>query len=97
MLDVQHFTLALSPIDAYRLRVTTNTADFDSRELDPSVKPFWKPSEMHRLGLGSHRAVLYAIESGEIEAVRIGKRLLIPTMWIRRKMQLPDLPSSSVD
>lgn len=60
-------------------------------ELDPRVKPFWKPSELHRLGLGSHQTVLAAIERKEIHALRVGRKILVPTAWLRAQMYLPEI------
>ena len=73
--------------------MATNTAALDPDELDPNKKPFWKPAELHRLGFGHHTAVLHTIEAGDIQAVRIGRKRLIPTNWIRQQMQLPELPT----
>lgn len=66
-------------------------ATFDPDELDPMKKPFWSPSEVRRLGFGHQAWVLRAIREGEIEHIRIGRKFLIPTTWIRRQMGLPDL------
>lgn len=78
--------------------MTTNTAVLDHvppSELDPRIKAFWRPSELHRLGMGAHQTVLAAIQAGEIPAVKIGRKLLIPTAWIRRQMQLPDVDTET--
>jgi hypothetical protein len=74
-----------------------NTAELDPvppSELDPRRKPFWRPAEMKRLGMGSHQTVLDAIEAGDIPVTKVGRKLLIPTAWIRRQMQLPELDAS---
>ena len=62
--------------------MSSNTAVLDGDELNPLVKPFWKPHELHRVGLGHPRAVLAAIHSGEIPAVRVGRKFLVPTSWV---------------
>lgn len=71
-----------------------NTAELDrvaAWELDPRRKPFWKPGELSRLGMGSHQTVLDAIEAEQIPCLRVGRKVLIPTSWLRRQMQLPDI------
>jgi excisionase family DNA binding protein len=74
-----------------RIVVTTmNTAELDPAELDPLQKPFWKPAELHRLGMGRHNTVLDAIDRGDIPAVKVGRKVLIPTSWIRRQLGLDD-------
>src|SRR5262245_32831184 len=88
--------LDLSPDVRDHWLVGSKSAELDQpvavkpEELDPLVKPFWGTRELHRVGLGHQRAVLAAIKDGSIPAVRIGRRFLIPTSWIRRTIGLDD-------
>lgn len=68
----------------------SNTAALDAAELDPLVKPFWSTRELHRAGLGHQRAVLVAIRAGDIPYVKVGRRLLVPTAWVRKAMGLDE-------
>jgi hypothetical protein len=72
-----------------------NSAGIDPDELDPLKKPFWKTNELHRLGMGHQTAVLAAIKAGDIDAVRIGRKLLIPTAWVRRALGLDAQPPAA--
>ncbi|WP_067891553.1 helix-turn-helix domain-containing protein [Nocardia vaccinii] len=52
------------------------------------------PDAAHLLGVG--RSTIYAAaHSGEIPAVRIGNRVRIPTIWLRRLLQIP--PNTTAD
>lgn len=62
-------------------------------QLDPKVKPFHKPSELVEYGFGDHKTILDAIRRGEIPCTRVGRKLLIPTAWVRRQI-LPDEAAS---
>ncbi len=68
------------------------TASLDPSELDPAVKPFHAPRELAGLGFGDPKTVYAAIARGEIPVVRVGRKMLVPTAWIRRSMAL-DAPS----
>jgi hypothetical protein len=63
-------------------------------ELDPLAKPFHKPAELHELGFGDRKTIREAIARGEIPVVRIGRKVLIPTAWVRRQLQLDDPPAA---
>ena len=42
--------------------------------------------------LGISRATAYhAIRAGEIPAIKVGSRVLVPTAWLRRVLQLDEL------
>ena len=42
--------------------------------------------------LGVSRATAYAaVHAGEIPAIRVGRRLLVPTAWLRRELD-PEAP-----
>jgi hypothetical protein len=63
----------------------------DHPDLDPATKPFHKPRELVDLGFASDMKTIYgAISRGEIPVVRVGRKMLVPTAWIRRAMGLDD-------
>jgi excisionase family DNA binding protein len=62
----------------------------DPPHLDPAVKPFHKPMELVDLGFGEPKTIYAAIQRGEIPVVRVGRKMLVPTAWIRRAMALDD-------
>ena len=46
--------------------------------------------------MGNERAIYDAIKAGQIDVVRLGRRLLVPTAWIRRTLRLDcDPPARS--
>jgi excisionase family DNA binding protein len=47
-----------------------------------------------RLGLNV-KSVRVAIEKGEIPCVRIGRRILVPSWWLRAQMNGPSAPGRS--
>jgi hypothetical protein len=57
-------------------------------------RPGISPDELHRLGLMpvSRNAIYDACKRGDIECFRVGKRIIIPTAPLRRKLGLA--PSS---
>jgi hypothetical protein len=66
----------------------------DRLDLDPATKPFHKPRELVDLGFASDMKTIYgAISRGEIPVVRVGRKMLIPTMWVRRAMGLDPQPA----
>jgi excisionase family DNA binding protein len=67
-----------------------NTAAVDPDDLDPLVKPFQAPRNLARLGFGDPKTVYAAIANGEIPVVRVGRKILVPTAWVRRAMALDD-------
>jgi hypothetical protein len=61
----------------------------DRLDLDPSVKPFHKPRDLVELGFASDMKTIYgAISRGDIPVVRVGRKTLVPTAWIRQAMRL---------
>jgi hypothetical protein len=64
----------------------------DPPELDPTVKPWLRPDDLVPLGFGVRKTVYAAIKAGQIPSTRIGRKLLVPTWWVRRQLQL-DEPS----
>jgi hypothetical protein len=67
----------------------------DHPELDPAVKPFHKPRELVDLGFASDMKTIYgAISRGEIPVVRVGRKMLVPTAWIRLPMGLDHDPAA---
>lgn len=68
----------------------------DRPDLDPTSKPFHKPRELIELGFASDRKTIYdAIARGDIPVVRVGRKMLVPTAWIRRAMALDSDPKSA--
>lgn len=66
----------------------------DRPGLDPAFKPFHKPRELVDLGFASDMKTIYgAISRGEIPVVRVGRKMLVPTAWIRRAMGLDPQPA----
>jgi hypothetical protein len=59
-------------------------------DLDPETRPFVKPAQLPALGFGSLKAIYRAIANEEIPALRQGHRLLVPTAWVRRVLQVDD-------
>jgi hypothetical protein len=67
----------------------------DRADLDPATKPFHKPRELIELGFASDLKTIYsAISRGEIPVVRVGRKMLVPTAWIRRAMGLDPDPAA---
>lgn len=66
----------------------------DVNDLDPRQRPFLRPDELPAFGFGTVKSVYGSIRRGEIPAQRFGHRLLIPTAWVRRAMQLDDPPAA---
>ncbi len=49
--------------------------------------------ELAGKALGIQRSSAYAaIRSGELPHVKIGRRIAVPTAWIRRKLQIEEQP-----
>jgi hypothetical protein len=65
----------------------------DPKSLDPAVRPWLRPDDLALLGFGDRKSVYGAIKAGQIPSVRVGRRLLVPTWWVRRALQV-DEPSS---
>jgi hypothetical protein len=63
-------------------------------DFDPTSKPFYKVAELSKLGFGDPKTLHAAITRGEIPVVRVGRKILIPTAWVRRQLQL-DAPAAS--
>jgi hypothetical protein len=61
-------------------------------ELDPAKKPWLRPDDLARCGFGDRKTVYSAIKAGQIPSTRIGRKLLVPTWWVRRQLQL-DAPT----
>jgi hypothetical protein len=55
---------------------------------DNAVIPLW-PETGRVLGL-SRGAVYSAAKSGDIRTIRVGKRLKVPTAWLKAKLDLQD-------
>jgi hypothetical protein len=63
-------------------------------DFDPATKPFYKVAELSRLGFGDPKTLHAAIARKEIPVVRVGRKLLVPTAWVRRQLQI-DEPAAS--
>ena len=57
-------------------------------DLDPAVRPTTTIEEAARLfGIGRSSAYS-AAANGDIRTIRLGHRLLVPTAWLRRVLEL---------
>lgn len=56
--------------------------------LDPVETPFLRVPDLVRLGFGNEKTIYDAIGREEIPVVRVGRKLLIPTAWVRRTLQI---------
>jgi hypothetical protein len=63
--------------------------DLDA-ELDPRRKPWQRPDDLTRFGFGDRKVVYAAIRAGQIPSTRVGRKLLVPTQWVRRQLHLDD-------
>jgi excisionase family DNA binding protein len=59
-------------------------------ELDPVLNPWLRPDDLARLGLGDRKTIYRAIHTGDIPSTKVGRKLLVPTWWVRRQLQLDD-------
>jgi hypothetical protein len=60
-------------------------------DLDPAVRPWLRPDDLISLRLAGSRKTIYAaIKKNQIPSTRIGRKLLVPTWWVRREMQLDE-------
>jgi hypothetical protein len=57
-------------------------------QLDPQEHPFLKVRDLTALGFGDAKTIYGAIARDEIPVVRVGRKVLIPTAWVRRTLQL---------
>lgn len=73
---------------------TTAAVDLSEVDLDPKSKPWQRPDDLVRCGFGDRKTVYAAIKKGQIPSTRIGRKLLVPTWWVRRQLQL-DEPEAS--
>jgi hypothetical protein len=67
-----------------------NAAALDPPVLDPVTKPFHVPRDLVRLGFGDPKTIYSAINRGDIPVLRVGRKMLVPTAWIRRAMALDE-------
>ena len=67
---------------------------YKPQSLDPRKKPFYRPMELVDAGFGDPKTIYAAIKRGDIPVVRIGRKLLVPTAWVRRAMALDDPESA---
>ena len=56
--------------------------------LDPVETPFLRVPDLARLGFGDQKTIYGAIGRGEIPVVRVGRKMLVPTAWVRRVLQI---------
>ena len=66
------------------------TTEIDPAKLDPRVTPWQRPDDLVRHGFGGRKTVYAAIRAGQIPSTRIGRKLLVPTWWVRRQLQLDE-------
>jgi hypothetical protein len=69
---------------------TTAVVDLSQVELDPVLKPWQRPDDLTRCGFGDRKVVYRAIKSGDIPSTKVGRKLLVPTWWVRRQLHLDD-------
>jgi hypothetical protein len=74
---------------------STAEVDLTQVELDPTVKPWLRPDDLTRLGFGDRKTVYLAIKAKQIPSTRIGRKLLVPTWWVRRQLQLDEPPPAA--
>jgi excisionase family DNA binding protein len=59
-------------------------------ELDPAVKPTMSVDEFAAITGVSRSSAFAAVHAGEVPAIRLGKRIRIPTAAVRRMLALDD-------
>jgi hypothetical protein len=57
---------------------------------DPAVQPTMRVDEVKDVFQISRGAAYEAVKTGDIPSIRIGGRIVIPTSWVRRALQLDD-------
>jgi hypothetical protein len=67
-----------------------NFRPFTDDELDPTTHPFHSPRRLAEAGFGTHEAVLAAVESKAIPAIRYQRNWKVPTRWVRRALGVDD-------
>jgi hypothetical protein len=51
--------------------------------------PFVRVDDLADHGFGERKALYDAVRRGDIPSVRLGRKVLIPTTWVREAMRLP--------
>ena len=81
------------PLDGYRGRTYVRVMQSITDRLDPYKNPFLRVQpDMVDLGWGDPKTIYAAIARGEIPTVKVGRKVLIPTAWVRRALQLDPEP-----
>jgi hypothetical protein len=75
-------------LDPYRTRPYVRLMTSITDQLDPTTRPFLRVSDLPAFGFGDRKTVYAAIHRGDIPVVRVGRKVLVPTAWVRRSMQL---------
>jgi hypothetical protein len=60
----------------------------EPEETDRLSGAFCRVDDLVMLGFGERKALYGAVERGDIPSVRLGRKLLIPTTWVREAMRL---------
>jgi hypothetical protein len=64
-------------------------------ETDRLSGAFCRVDDLVMLGFGERKALYDAVRRGDIPSVRLGRKLIIPTTWVREAMRLASEPSAS--
>jgi hypothetical protein len=65
------------------------TAECEDNWLDD---PFVRVDDLADHGFGERKALYEAVRRGDIPSLRLGRKVLIPTTWVREAMRLPSGP-----
>jgi hypothetical protein len=52
-------------------------------------EPFVRVDDLAEHGFGERKSLYEAVKRGDIPSVRLGRKVLIPTTWVREAMRLP--------
>jgi excisionase family DNA binding protein len=55
---------------------------------DPSITPTMSVEEVGAVFKISRSTAYEAARTGEIKTIRVGRRMLVPTAWVRRTLEL---------